>query len=57
VLINLAILRFRPFICSSVFAWVAIATGKLTGIMAGKICADVVFYDDYYNDVKRKNYF
>jgi hypothetical protein len=25
--------------------------------MAGKICADVVFYDDYYNDVKRKNYF
>jgi hypothetical protein len=53
----LDLLFVRPF-C---MYWLPIATGKeLTGIMAGKICADVVFYFltiMNYEVMKRKNYF
>jgi hypothetical protein len=53
----LDLLLVRPFF----MYWLPILTGNaLTGIMAGKICADVVFYFltiMNYGVMKRKNYF
>jgi hypothetical protein len=53
----LDLLLVRPFF----MYWLPILTGNaLTGIMAGKICADVVFYFltiMNYEVMKRKNYF
>jgi hypothetical protein len=58
-LIELVILRFRPLLVRPFFMyWLPILTGNVNGIMAGKICADVVFFFHYeLRSNETQNYF